>query len=292
MSSMADQMAARMGIESPAGDPAPGNGTEPNVTPPPPAAEPSTTDTGGSNVPETIPYARFKEVNDRLSSYRDLEQFGYDADSLRRLASFEQQYLTDPVGTWASLADNLDLPQELKDALAQHLAGDATPEPGPAGGNGSEEKPTLELPPEVQKRLDYVDRLQAEREESDRMAQLDRVVEAWDNLDRQDQFAVGDEHRDDYERMKLMAISATAGSGVTYNSVDELAAAARQAVMGFRSSVLGEAVQRTVRGGSPAPLPGGGSAPAPPVRFGSLKDANRAIAAAIERGELPGTQRG
>src|SRR4051794_14505307 len=107
MSGMADEMRARMEADGGAGLPggdtgaSPGNAGEPPITEPPTAGS-SNTDTGsGNGAPDTIPYARFKEVNDRyaeLKPFEELTSFGYDADSLRRLAAFEAGYLQDPYG--------------------------------------------------------------------------------------------------------------------------------------------------------------------------------------------------
>src|SRR5437868_1504666 len=79
---------------------APAAGTE--ETPPataPPAAEPTTPDREGG-PPETIPYARFKEVNDQLAELKGYSQFselGYDPDSLGRLVSLESAFAEDPL---------------------------------------------------------------------------------------------------------------------------------------------------------------------------------------------------
>src|SRR5262245_59020122 len=103
MSGMANEMAARMAQEgqAPTQDQGGVPGNEGAVSP---SAGTSNTDMGQQGrTPESIPYARFKEVNDRLSGlrgYEELQQYGYDADSLRRLASFEQQWQADPVGVW------------------------------------------------------------------------------------------------------------------------------------------------------------------------------------------------
>src|SRR5262245_30066812 len=135
MSGMADEMAARMAADQ-AGAPA---GEVPGSTggAVPPAGAINTDTAQGQGPPESIPYARFKEVNDRLAGlrgYEDLAQYGYDADSLRRLASFEQQYQADPIGVWRSMATNLDLPPDVLEAINRFA--DAPPAVSPAEGNG------------------------------------------------------------------------------------------------------------------------------------------------------------
>lgn len=277
---MADEMARRMAEDQAFQDTGavPGNGQgQPETAPP--AAGPSTTDTGaGRGTPDTIPYARFKEVNDRLGElrgYEQLSELGYDPDSLGRLAAFEAAWLRDPYGTWGTMAANLDLPQELKGAIEAHLTGLAEGEPS---GDG---EATPELPADVRERLEYVDRLKAEREDADRTAQVNAIVDHWNELDKKDGIETP-------KIMQLMAISAAAGSGQQFRTLEDLALAARAPIVDYRESTLGSAIQRTVSGGSPRPLPGSAPVPAEPVRFTDIKQATKAAAAAIERGELPG----
>src|SRR6266567_3287770 len=118
MSGMASEMEARMRAEGET--PAPGTGETPAAAQTP-SAETLNAETSGG-PPETIPYARFKEVNDQLQTlkgYDQLREWGYEPDSLARLAQFEAAWLSDPMGTWQAMADNLDLPQEVKDALGK-----------------------------------------------------------------------------------------------------------------------------------------------------------------------------
>jgi hypothetical protein len=89
------------------------------------------------------------------------------------------------------------------------------------------------------------------------------------------------------EHIKLMAISAAAGSGQTFPTLEALADAARRTIVDYRSGVLGDAVQRTGRGGSPPALPGSLPVPSGPVKFDSLRAASKAAEEAIKRGELP-----
>jgi DNA-binding protein H-NS len=282
MSGMADEMARRIAEDGGDLGAAPGNegGTPPEPQSPP--AEALSTDTTDGRTPETIPYARFKEVNDRYQGLKDFEElqgYGYDADSLRRLAAFESSYLQDPTGTTAAMVDNLDLPQEAKDAIKEHLGAQ---NPGSAEGEPStvDTPAAAPLPPEVQERLQYVDQLRAREEEQAREAQLQAVVAAWDELDKKDEIKTP-------EKMKLMAIAATAQSGGNWRTYEDLAKDARSSLLEYRSDVLGSAV-RTGRGGSPpASLPGSAPGGSGPVKFASIREATKAAEAAIARGELP-----
>lgn len=287
MSGMATEIAARMAADG-VTDPtqlggAPGNegGTAP------PAAEPSTTETGApGTTPDTIPYARFKEVNDRYSSlkgYERLAEFGYAPDSLERLAGFDAAYQADPIGTLASMASNLDLPQELKDAIQAHASGTSTTPPAEGAPSGDGIAKAAELSPQDKARLEYVDKVIARDEQSASQAQLDRVLSAWDSMDKKDEIETP-------MAIKLAHISAMSGSGANFATIEEFATAARKPVVDFRGDVLGGAVIRTGLGGLPPALPGGLPAAAPAVSFGgSFKAASKAAAEAIARGEIPGT---
>lgn len=289
MGEMASQIQAAIEADPsglPGGSEAPGSEGVQAPPTPPPAAEPSTPDSGAAGgTPETIPYARFKEVNDRYNAvkgYEDLATLGYDPDSLGQLAAFGVAYEQDPVGTWMNMADNLELPQEVKDALAASNASSGRAEGEPSSDG---QKP-LELPPEVQQRLDYVDQLRARDEQRDRNDKLDAVVREWDRMDKQDEIETP-------ELIKLMAISATASSGQQFQTAEAIAQAARATIVDYRSGVLQGAVSRTGRGGSPPALPGSSLPPSPGRNFGAdIKAASRAAMEAMERGELPSIQGG
>jgi hypothetical protein len=300
MSGMANEMAARMAQDGIAqGDTVVGTGAERVTTPaqepggvpgntganvPPPAGA-SNTDTGTQGrTPDSIPYARFKEVNDRLAGlrgYEELSQYGYDADSLRRLASFEQQYQADPIGVWRSMAVNLDLPQEVLTAINQFAdAGSSV-----AGGQTNGPDPnTPDVPPDVQKRLEYVDQMMARDEQQSREAALDRVVAAWDEMDEREGIATP-------KRTQLTYIAALAqrqeNGRTVYTTVEGLAQAARSARMEDRDYDLGALVQPgNVPRGAPPVLPGSLPTPAGPVRFNSLREASQAAEADLLAGRL------
>jgi hypothetical protein len=293
MSGMADEMARRIEADGGAGLPpdaretgaAPGTGGESQAQQPPPPAGESNTDTGGRQ-PESIPYARFKEVNDRLKGYEGFDtliEYGYDPDSLGRLAAFEAQYLTDPIGTWKALADNLDLPQELADALEQHLSGAAPTTPQAGRAEGKPPANAGDVPqqdPEMKEALEWVkSRRERERDDAEQKL-LDDTLSHWDKLDKQEGIETP-------EHIKLAHLSAMGNSGVVFRTVDELVEAARKPVVEYRGSILGGAV-RTGRQGSPLAVPGSASAATEPIDFGTdIRAATKAAEAAIARGELP-----
>jgi len=285
MSGMANEMEARM---NEAGLPPEGE-VPGNVGGAVPSAGTSNTEAAQGGPPESIPYARFKEVNDRLASlrgYEDLAQYGYDADSLRRLASFEQQWQADPVGVWRSMATNLDLPPDVLETINRYA--DAPPSTNGQAEvqNGQVETPQPPVSADDRRRLDYVDRIMSRDEESDREAQLDRVLAAWDDLDRQDGVTTT-------KRTQLTWIASIAGyrrqdGSPAYSTVEQLAAAARAARMEERDIDLGNVVQSgNVNRGTPPALPGSSPAvSAGPVKFANLREASQAAEADLLAGRL------
>src|SRR3954465_12667336 len=103
MSGLADEMSRRMAEDGGAGlppespgDVVPGNEGRSPTPAAPPAGESNADTQPDAGHTDTIPYARFKEVNDRLAELRPFEElttYGCDADSLRRLAAFETGYM-------------------------------------------------------------------------------------------------------------------------------------------------------------------------------------------------------
>jgi len=281
---MADEMAARMAAEgqAPAGE-VPGS-TGGAV---PPAGAINTDTAQGQGPPESIPYARFKEVNDRLAGlrgYEDLAQYGYDADSLRRLASFEQQYQADPIGVWRSIGANLDLPPEVMDVV-NRFADNPTPPPA-AEANGQVDQQPPPISAEDRRRLEYVDQMMAREEEDSREAMLDRVLAAWDDMDTQ--AGVQTTKRTQLTWIAAMAGNRSPSGGPAYSTVEELASAARTARMEERDIDLGAVVQTgNDHRGLPPALPGSTPAVgAGPVKFGNLREASQAAEADILAGRL------
>ena len=183
----AAQIAAQQGVDlnQPAGDvagggeqggaPAPGTGTPPETvqttTPP---AEAENTDTGEQTggPPDSVPYSRFKEVNDQLRDFKELEGFGYDADSLRQLAMWGAQFDQNPVDSWLSIAKELgdDMPPEVREAVAGYLEGQSmTVQPQQADQDS-------EPPPWAQELKQRMDDRDAANEQSARAQMLDSIV--------------------------------------------------------------------------------------------------------------------
>lgn len=245
-------------------------------------------DNGGSGPPETVPYARFKEVNDRLAGYRELEQIGYDPDSLGRLVQFEAALVQDPADALERLVDNLDLPDHVKDGVKAQIAAQ---DPNPDGGAGRREpeagEPGADEPPAWAKPLIERDREQREREEREQAEAAERrreetlkaVMDEWRTADEADGIKTP-------EATMLAYIAANARQGV---SVEQLAQAARADRMEAREADLQGAVAK-VGNTSGSPLPVSGGAPPPPegTDLKDIKSATAAARAAIEAGTLPG----
>lgn len=283
------------------GDAVPGTGGEQSGQQPQPPAGESNADTEATGPPEAIPYARFKEVNDELGSlrgYGQLRDWGYDPDSLGRLAQFEAAYIQDPTGVWLQLADNLDLPQEVVDALAKVPGVDASSddlglgEPSgsaqgePSADGTSSRSPELEYLIERERTRERVEREYADQqtelaEQQAADGMLQEVLGHWKQLDTADGLETPEE-------VMLTYITAHGGRG-GYSTPQGLAEAARQSALGYRETVLGGAVRSRQSTGSPLTVPGSASAASPAQEFGGdIKAATRAARAAIERGDLPG----
>lgn len=278
---MADRMQAQIeadgGLEGEAA--VPGTGTEDAPTTP---AGAENTDTSRGGPPETIPYSRFQEVNSRyqdLRGYEQLAEYGIEPDSAVRLASFEAAYIEDPKGIINTLIESQqDLSDETKAAMRELLQAHAR-----AGAQGDDDEGEGEaaIPPEVAERLAYVDQLRQRDLEAESQQRLDLVVRHWDGLDEQDGLDVP-------ERTKLVWISAAAGRG-GYETLEELAEAARVSYLEDRDHSLGSVVQS--RGtGAPRTVPGSGAAPSPPEEFKDFGAANKQILADIKAGRLPGIE--
>jgi hypothetical protein len=255
---------------------APAPGTEEGAAPPAGAIN-TETQPGGQQPPETIPYPRFKEVNDQLAELRDfrpLVEAGYTPDDLSTLASFGLAYDADPIGTWAKMAEGLDLPQELKDQLAAHVGTQGSQPEGE--GNG-------QTPPETSSdpRLEALwqrDQERAAAEERDAQDKvLDGILGHWSEMDKRDGIEVPD-------TVKLTFVMPALGAGGNL-SVQQYAESARQAYLSHRDEILQSAVRT---GPSPRPVPGGGAAPTGAQKFGDLRAASRQAAEDIKAGRLPG----
>jgi hypothetical protein len=215
-------------------------------------------DTGeGGGPPETIPYSRFKEVNDELAGlrgYKDLAEVGYDPDSLRQLAEFEVSFRSDPVSTWIAIADQIDgLPDEVKDVVKRHMQGPATgatptvPTPGDSQDG--------EMPEWAKQLVDRVDKVsesesqRMEREASDASNRLlDGIMGAWRQADEK----AGMKPLDDD---KMLTFIATHARGA--REPQEILDAARGEWLELREMTLESAVQPGSVAGAPRSVPSG-----------------------------------
>jgi hypothetical protein len=261
--------------------PVPGTGETPAAAAPGSSAGTQNTDTGQGTPPETIPYSRFKEVNDRLNELRPYEELaasGLEPDSLAQLAVFEASYMQDPVGVTASLVDNLDLPEDRKSAVKLLLQGELD-HPAVAQGESSAEGEDPNNPPAWAKPLveDYVERHQS-REAQARDDVLNSIIGIWDAADKKDGIETPVE-------TKLAYIAANAVNGTTPEQVAQIA---RDAAISYREHILGGAVSEVrTPTGSPLSVPGSRVAPTPGVKITSMKQATALARQALESGQLP-----
>lgn len=248
---------------------APGTGETPG-DPPDPSAETLNTDNDqGGGPPETIPYPRFKEVNDQLAELRGFKQLkdvGYDADSLRQLAEFEASFRASPVETWFAIADQIqELPSAVREVVRQHLsASDTTNAPAKPGDDtaGKEgevpewAKPLLTKVDEVTGKLSQ----REEREAEDaRQRSLDGMIAKWKKLDEESGLKKSAD-----EAHMLTFIMAHANTSQD-KSLDEILESARAEWLAIREDAVGSEllpggtnVPRTVPG-SAAPINAAGT---------------------------------
>lgn len=227
----------------------------------PPAGAQNTDTSGGGAPPETIPYSRFKEVNDQLvalKDYKPLADIGYDADSLRRLAEFEVQFKTDPVTTWFAIAAEMEnIPPEIKEAAQRHLNSssntpvDMTPKPGD-GASGDEEMPEwAKRLAQTTEGLTEAERARAQREaESANNQLLDGIMEKWRSADEAAQIKSPDDRK-----MLTFIIAHARGA----SSVEDILEGARNEWLELREETLGSAIQPGTSGLAPRPVPSGGA---------------------------------
>ena len=252
--------------------PAPGTGDGEAQTPP--AAEPKTTDTSGP--PETIPYGRFKEVNDALRPYKELEEFGYSPDDLRQLAEWDAAFQNDPAGTWLEIAKQLDMPDEVKEAIMRHQEASTTdsapvtpPGEKPKEGEQEEEKP----PAWAQEILDW----KRETDKADEDAAFDEmltgVVSWWKEEDKKQGISTPD------EQMLSLIIAHSAKGG--YDTIEKLQDAARKDRLSLREADL-KPITELPR--SPTPVPGDGAiSPNVPAAPKTLSEASALARVALEK---------
>jgi hypothetical protein len=247
------------------------------------------TDTGaGGQPPETIPYSRFKEVNDaysELKPFKELADTGYDADSLRQLAEFEAGFRADPVSTWYAIATQIDdMPEEVRSIAQQHLSGEttsATPtDQTPRQNQEGEEIPEWAKPlTQNLEQLSAAERARQEREVSDANNQLlDGILQQWKKLDEADELPSLD------DRKKLTYIVAHSRGA---RDVSEILQNARGEWLETREEMLGSAIKPGANAGAPRSVPSGG---APVNTAGEPKTLAEASARAKARLEQLGSE--
>ena len=297
MSNMADQVAARMradGIDTSAsvddamgGSSAEGagsgqSGAEPVTTPP---AGVSNTD-GNGNTPDTIPYTRFQEVNSRynaLRQYEQLEQMGIAPDSAARLAAFERAYLENPTATIASMIDQQDLPEAQKTALKALLTAQSGSGSDGALGDDNEgdDQVAAALSPEDRELLDWARDRRSSEAKADVDRRIDLMVNHWQQRDEAEK-VVGVT-----PRQRLLYISSAAGSGLQFQTLEEMADAARTTFLEDRDANLGGAVGTRGTGPGPLSTSSGGLPGTAPIVPKSMKEARALIQADMAAGRLP-----
>jgi hypothetical protein len=205
---------------------------------------------------------------------------GIDPDSAVRLASFEQAYISDPIGTLNAMIDQQDLPDAQKTALKALLR---SQQDGALEGQ-SDAADDQQLPSEVMEAVNWVREQRQERESADIQSRLDLMTRHWQQQDEQDGV------KGTTERQRLLYIQSVAGSGQQFQTLEQMAEAARTSFLEDRDSNLGSAVTQTRGTGGPLAVPSGGLPPTPPVVPKSMKEARQLIEADIQAGRFPDLQ--
>jgi hypothetical protein len=270
----ADQAAAAAGAE--AGAPAPGTGQQSSPTPaatPPAEAQNTDTEQPTGGPPDNVPYSRFKEVNDQLRSFKELEQLGYDADSLRQLAQWGAQFDQNPVDSWMAVANELgdDLPPEVREAVSAHLGTQeqtAQPQQPEDGDQPAWAK-------ELKERLDTRD---AADEQAARAQMLDSLVSKWKTADQKDGIPT-------IPVEKIYTYISGNAPGAT--NEDELFDLARKEFLDTREFILQGSVVKPGDTRAPVTVPGSGAPvqEAPP-RPKTLAEATAAALSDAQAGTL------
>ena len=219
------------------------------------------TDTGAAGQPpDTIPYSRFKEVNDAyvaVKDFKDLADEGYDADSLRQLAEFEAGFRADPVSTWMAIATQIDdIPEAVKSIAQQHLGGGSTPETptdqSPRTNQEGEEIPEWAKPlTQNLEQLSAAERARQEREVSEANNQLlDGIIQAWKAKDEADELPSLDD-----KNMLTFIVAHARGA----RDVNEILDNARGEWLSLREGMLSSAIRPGANSGAPRSVPSGGA---------------------------------
>lgn len=266
-------------------DVAPGTDDVP-APPVDPSAGTLNADTASGGPPESIPYGRFKEVNDQLREYKELEAMGYDPSSLMNLANWEIGFGTDPAGEWLKLAERIDgLPESVK-AAVREAQQQATVSTGSNQGETPSSPSTSDEPPPWAQEL-IADKTRREQEaqaraESEASQQvLDTMLQQWNELDKQAGLVDQEGNPLISDRQKLNFIAGASGAGEDIDTI--LNVARTEAIelleVGRKQIILPP--------GSPRSVPGGTSTPsAPAVAPKTLKEASAMAKADLSQGRL------
>lgn len=247
-----------------------------------------------STPPGPVPYARFKEVNDsrrelaeRITPYRELEEAGYGVADLQRLTAWEQEFIQDPSG-WLinTLLQTDGVPESVK-AAVQAAKGEVSAETTPAGSVPKGEESEEELPEwakvlmsDREARIQAEQQAQAAREAEEASRTMDTLVEAWNKLDERDKVKTPPRTLIAY----LGAAAQQGGDPIT------ILRSARESYLSDRTEILGEVVSQAGDGSTaPRSVPGGGGGDAPlttPRKPKTLDEARRLAEEADRRGNL------
>jgi hypothetical protein len=280
-------------LDQPASDaaggeaPVPGTGTptEPAAAETPAEAQKTETPQQGG-PPEAIPYSRFKEVNDQLRPFKDIEALGYDVDSLRQLADWGIQFDLNPVDSWLAIAEQLeDLPEPIQAAVQEYMGveepdkGQTTPQPKGQQTDEDGEPPSWFKPiqEKVERVTEYVETAEQEAVDREKREILDGLLNDWKTADQSDGI------RSPADSRMLTFISAHAAGA---NSIEDLLSRARGEWLEEREDILNGSVKREPTG-APVRVPGSGA----PVQEGppkpkTLAEANALVEAAAQAGTL------
>jgi hypothetical protein len=211
-----------------------------------------------------------------MEPYRALEDSGYGAADLERLATWEQEYMQDPVGTWLRQAEQIEgLPDAVKAAISAAGESAGSTQGTPTADGVSPQTPTAPQDEELRQRLatleaDHQTRQQREQEEAI-SAFYDGLVSAWKQIDQEQGIVTPDESI----HAHLAAASPNAASA------EEILRSGRESYLVAREAILQSAIKRPGGDGTvPRTVPGSGAGgSAPPVRPRTLAEARKAAMA-------------
>lgn len=259
---------------APGTDGVPGAGIDPNT----PAGAQNTAP--GQAEPGPIPYDRFKEVNDRLRPYAELERAGYTADSLRGLVEWEHTFQLDPVTNWMQVAKNIEgLPEGIQMAIADHFDEPYDPDSDDDDG-GDDDTPAYDpkQDPEVRDAIEYAKSAREREAREERLGLLNSITSEWDKANE----AQGLEKLP--EELMLSFIAGAAGTGG--NDAAEIMNTARNDWLKVREMALRHQVKPGSTGLPPS-VPSGAATPtAERPRAKTFAEMNALISAAEQQGTL------